>query len=43
MTGTYNINTYYSNGQPTKTIMKGLSLEEAQEHCKNLSTRKEGE
>ena len=43
MTDTYQIKRYYSQGQPTKIIMEGLSLTEAQEHCKNPTTRKEGE
>lgn len=43
-TTTYKIIRIYSpdDGRITKTIRQGLTLEEAQEHCNDPTTRKEG-
>jgi hypothetical protein len=42
---TYSIVRFYAPGQnkSSRVIRRGLSLEEAQSHCKHPSTRKEGE
>ena len=40
---TYTIIRYYKDiGKPSKVIKKGLTLEEAQAHCRRADTRKEG-
>ena len=41
---TYKIIRFFapSQNKGSKVIFEGLSLEEAQEHCKNPKTRKEG-
>jgi len=33
---------YQEENHPSKIIERGLTLEEAQEHCKDPKTRKEG-
>ena len=33
---------YYEPGRGTRTIKRGLTLEQAQEHCQRPETRKEG-
>lgn len=40
----YKIIRFYSPtmGKPNRIIKKGLTLEEAKEHCNNPKTRKEG-
>ncbi len=42
---TYKIVRYYhpSKNKSNRTIQTGLTLEQAQEHCQDPSTRKEGE
>ena len=42
---TYKITKMYAPhiNKPNKTIMTGLSLEEAREHCQDPKTKKEGE
>ena len=39
---TYKIIRMYRSGRRSKTILRGLTLEEAQAHCKRSDTRKEG-
>lgn len=39
---TYKIVRFYQNDRPSKVIKRGLSLEEAQAHCKRPNTRGEG-
>ena len=33
---------YYDSNKKSRVMQKGLSLEEAKEHCNNPNTRKEG-
>lgn len=41
---TYKIIRFFSDSQiPSQLIYEGLTLEEAQEHCNNPKTRKDGE
>ena len=42
MTDRYTIKRFFIN-KPSKIICTGLTLEEAQEHCNDPKTRKEGE
>ena len=42
MTKAYRIVRHYSDGRPSKVIKKNLSLKEAQEHCNDPRTKKEG-
>jgi hypothetical protein len=37
---TYKIMRYYRDDRPARQIASGLSLEEAQAHCKSMKTRK---
>jgi hypothetical protein len=41
----YNIVRFYAPhvGRPNRIIQRGLTLEQAQAHCKDPQTRKEGE
>jgi hypothetical protein len=41
----YNIVRFYAPhiNKPNRTILKGLSLEQAQQHCRDPKTRKDGE
>jgi hypothetical protein len=44
LSDTYEIRRYYADTQKrSRRIMGGLTLEEAQAHCKDPRTRKEGE
>ena len=45
MASTYNIVRFYAphTGRYNRTIKRGLTLEQAQAHCKDPNTRKEGE
>jgi len=38
----YKIVRFYRDGRPPRTIEKSVTLKEAQEHCRNPKTRKEG-
>jgi hypothetical protein len=42
---TYKIVRYFhpSKKRPSKTMAKGLTLQQAQEHCRKKSSRREGE
>lgn len=39
---TYKILRFYRSGRKPKVIKRGLSLEDAQAHCKDPATRKAG-
>lgn len=39
---TYKILRFYQDDRPTRTIKRGLTLEQAQEHCKRPDTKGEG-
>jgi hypothetical protein len=41
----YNIVRFYAPhiNKPSRTILKGLSLEQAQQHCRDPKTRKDGD
>jgi len=38
----YKIVRFYKNNRKSRTIKSGLTLEQAQEHCNDPKTRKEG-
>ena len=40
---TYKIIRFYKNHNRNRVIKRGLTLEEAQAHCRDPKTRKEGE
>lgn len=40
---TYRVVRFYREDHPTETIKEGLTLEEAQAHCNDPTTRREGE
>ena len=42
---TYKIIRFYhpSINKPNRIVLKGLTLEQAQQHCRNPKTRKDGE
>jgi len=40
---TYNIVRFYrEEGKPSKVMARGLTLEQAQEHCRDPKTKKDG-
>lgn len=39
---TYKILRFYQDDRPTRTIKRGLTLEQAQEHCKRPDTKGKG-